>query len=94
MQAVPKSGEGGVHHVQKGIGPMGGVVFFGRWWQEQRMTEPKKPDPRAAGGPLALSILAGAIIGVVFQQSTLGLLVGSGLGVAFAFAFWFFDRKR
>ncbi len=94
MQAVPKSGEGGVHHVQKGIGPMGGVVFFGRWWQEQRMTEPKKPDPRAAGGPLALSILAGAIIGVVYQQSTLGLLAGSALGVVFAIAFWMFDRKR
>jgi hypothetical protein len=58
------------------------------------MTDPKKSDPRAAGGPLALSILAGAIIGVLYHQSTLGLLVGSGLGVVFAVGFWFFDRKR
>jgi hypothetical protein len=73
---------------------MGGVAFSGGQWQGRPMTEPKKSDPRAAGGPLALSILAGAIIGVVYHQSTLGLLVGSGLGVAFAVAFWFFDRKR
>jgi uncharacterized membrane protein (UPF0136 family) len=58
------------------------------------MNDPKKSDPRAAGGPLALAIIAGAVIGVLYQQSTLGLLVGSALGVAFAFAFWVFDRKR
>ena len=73
---------------------MGGVAFSGGQWQKMPMTEPKKSDPRAAGGPLALSILAGGIIGVVYHQSTLGLLVGSGLGVAFAVGFWFFDRKR
>lgn len=58
------------------------------------MTEPKKPAPRAAGGLLALSILAGAIIGVVFQQSTIGLLAGSAIGAAIALAFWLADRKR
>ncbi|MFM5913142.1 MAG: hypothetical protein ACKOPR_00120 [Chakrabartia godavariana] len=58
------------------------------------MTEPKKPAPRAAGGILALSILAGGAIGVVYQQSTIGLLAGSALGAAVAIAFWLVDRKR
>ncbi len=94
LQAVPKCGEGCVHHVQKGIVRLGGLAFCVRQWQKMRMTEPKKSDPRAAGGPLALSILAGGLIGVLYQQSTLGLLAGSALGVVIALAFWMFDRKR
>ena len=58
------------------------------------MTEPKKPAPRAAGGLVALSILAGAVIGIAFQQSTIGLLAGSAVGALIAIAFWLVDRKR
>lgn len=58
------------------------------------MTEPKKPAPRAAGGLMALSILAGAAIGMAYHQSTIGLLAGSAIGVAIAVLFWLFDRKR
>lgn len=58
------------------------------------MTEPKKPAPRAAGGLMALSILAGAAIGMAYHQSTIGLLAGSAVGVGIAVLFWLVDRKR
>lgn len=58
------------------------------------MTEPKTPAPRAAGGILAIAILAGAAIGISFHQSTIGLLAGAAVGILIAVAFWLFDRKR
>lgn len=58
------------------------------------MNAPKKPAPRAAGGILAIAILAGAAIGIAFHQSTIGLLAGAAVGILIATAFWVIDRKR
>lgn len=51
-------------------------------------------NPRAAGLPLALAILIGAAVGGVYGQPTIGLLVGTAVGVLGAIAVWLADRKR
>lgn len=53
-----------------------------------------KPNPSAAGAPLALSILAGAIIGAIAHQAVLGAAIGLGAGIAIAIAVWLRDRSR
>lgn len=52
------------------------------------------PNPSAAGAPLALSILVGAIVGGIYGQPTIGLLIGFGVGAAIAVAVWLNDRRR
>lgn len=53
-----------------------------------------KREPLAGGAPLALCTLAGLGIGFAWGQSTLGLLVGFGVGLLIAVSFWLYDRKR
>lgn len=48
----------------------------------------------AAGAPLALIIMAGALIGSIKGQPTLGILVGVGVGAVIAVAVWLGDRRR
>lgn len=45
-------------------------------------------SPIAGGAPLALSIIAGAVIGLVIGQPSLGILIGAAAGVAIALAVW------
>lgn len=52
------------------------------------------PSPSAAGAPLALSILAGAIVGGMAHQAMLGVIIGMGVGIAIAVAVWLRDRSR
>lgn len=52
------------------------------------------PAPRAAGALLALSIIAGAFIGVLCGESTIGILVGTAVGLAITIAFWWRERPR
>lgn len=54
------------------------------------------PDtsPRAGGAILAVTVIAGAVIGVALQQPTIGTLAGLGLGVAIAIVIWLRDRAR
>ena len=73
---------------------MDGLALSSQHWHGTAMTEPKKPAPRAAGGVLAIAIIAGALIGVAYHQSTIGLLAGTAVGVAAAVLFWLVDRKR
>lgn len=47
---------------------------------------------QAGGFVLALSILAGSMAGVMLHQSSIGFLVGLGVGVVLALAIWVFDR--
>ena len=49
---------------------------------------------RAAGAPLALLIVLGALIGTIAGQPTIGVLVGFGTGVLIALALWWRDRPR
>jgi uncharacterized membrane protein (UPF0136 family) len=52
------------------------------------------PNPSAAGAPLALSILAGAIIGATRHQALVGALAGVAVGIAIAVLLWLIDRNR
>lgn len=51
-------------------------------------------SPRAAGGPAALSILAGVAIGAFAGQPTLGFFVGLAVAAVLLVAVWLIDRKR
>lgn len=53
-----------------------------------------QPTPTAAGAPLALSILAGSIIGAIAHQAVIGAAIGLALGVAIAVAVWLRDRNK
>lgn len=57
------------------------------------MTEPSSPDkngrnPMGGGAPIALLTLAGAVIGGLLGQPSIGLLVGLGLGALVAILIW------
>jgi uncharacterized membrane protein (UPF0136 family) len=52
------------------------------------------PAPRAAGALLALSIIAGALIGVLCGESTIGILAGTAIGLVIAISFWWRERPR
>ncbi len=49
---------------------------------------------QAAGFILAISILAGALAGVIAGQPSIGFLAGLGAGVAIALLFWLNERRR
>jgi uncharacterized membrane protein (UPF0136 family) len=48
----------------------------------------------AAGAPLALIIIAGALVGGMRGQPIVGILVGVALGTVIAIAVWLGDRRR
>lgn len=55
---------------------------------------PGPSSPAAGGAILALTIMAGSIIGLVTHQPTIGFLIGLAIGVAAASALWLRDRRR
>jgi len=56
-------------------------------------TDSDKPGPKAGGALIALSILAGAGIGVALGQPSIGVVGGTTVGVAIAILIWIKDRK-
>lgn len=53
------------------------------------MNQQHENRPKLGGGaPLALLILLGVIIGVLFGQPTIGFLIGLGLGILVAVLIW------
>ena len=48
---------------------------------------------RAGGALLALSIVAGALIGVFLGQPSIGFLAGAGIGLVLLALVWLADRK-
>lgn len=60
---------------------------------------PRMNDPRSSRGPvaggalLALSLLAGAVVGVALGQPSLGLLGGLAAGVIACLIVWRRDRR-
>lgn len=62
-----------------------------RVWQGSGMNRPSQ-SPKAGGMPIALGTLGGAIIGAVFGEATIGLLVGLALGIGIAVIIWRRDR--
>jgi len=49
--------------------------------------------PRAGGALLALAILLGVGAGVIARESSLGFLVGFGIGVVLLILVWMMDRR-
>jgi hypothetical protein len=54
----------------------------------------KSNAPLAGGFLLALSLLAGALIGVFLGQPSIGFLAGAGVGLALLLLIWLRDRLR
>ncbi len=54
----------------------------------------KTSGPQAGGFFLALFILAGALIGIVRGETTVGVLAGTGVGIAVTLCLWLMDRAR
>lgn len=50
--------------------------------------------PRAGGCLLALAVLAGTVIGVLYRQPSIGFLAGLGIGLTLLGLVWLADRKR
>jgi uncharacterized membrane protein len=55
---------------------------------------PDRKAPRSGGVLLALSLLAGALIGVFAGQPSIGFLAGAGIGVVLLTLVWLLDRRR
>ena len=49
---------------------------------------------QAAGSVLAISIIAGAVAGVIVGQPSIGFLAGLAAGILLAILFWLNDRRR
>ena len=54
----------------------------------------KTPSTHAGGLFLMLAIVAGTIWGVASSQAMLGVLSGTGAGIAIAVVVWLIDRRR
>ena len=49
---------------------------------------------QAGGFILAVSIIAGTVVGVVVGQPSIGFLAGTGTGLLLALLFWLAERRR
>jgi hypothetical protein len=58
------------------------------------MAPRSKPAPIAGGALLALSLIAGTLLGVRNGQPTIGFLAGLGAGIALVIAIALIDRVR
>lgn len=55
------------------------------------MQAPRKAG-RAGGSIIAIAIIAGAVIGIMAGQPSLGFVVGAAIGIAIALMLWLKDR--
>ena len=55
-----------------------------------------KPDktPRAGGVLIAVTHLAGAVVGIAWRQPSLGVVAGLSAGIALALLVWLVDKRR
>ena len=53
----------------------------------------RRKGTRAGGAILALSIAVGAAVGVAMQQSSIGVLAGTAIGVVLLVIVWLWDRR-
>jgi hypothetical protein len=60
-------------------------------WQAAHMAS---PNPSAAGAPLALSIIVGAVIGSIMHQALIGAATGLAVGITIALCVWLWDRRK
>lgn len=66
-------------------------------WQKPGMPQPtpqRPPKATTAGGALiAVSAIVGAVVGYLWDQPSLGFVLGLGVGAALAVAVWLGDRR-
>ena len=53
-----------------------------------------KPNPRAGGFLLMLTILVGLVAGIAIGSPITGALIGSAIGIAIAVLVWLVDVRR
>jgi len=58
------------------------------------MENGRSSTTKAGGCLLTICILGGAFIGALFRQSSIGLVAGTGVGLAAALVLWLVDRQR
>jgi hypothetical protein len=58
------------------------------------MATPPTKDARSGGVLLALSIVAGAVGGIIGGQPSIGLVAGLAAGLIMLVAVWLVDRRR
>lgn len=58
------------------------------------MADPKPQASRAGGFIIAVTVIAGAIIGIRYGQPSIGLLVGAAVGTGVSIALYLWDRRR
>jgi hypothetical protein len=49
---------------------------------------------RAGGFIIAVTIMAGALLGARYGQPSLGIVIGTGIGVAMALGLYLYDRRK
>jgi uncharacterized membrane protein len=54
----------------------------------------KQKNKFAGGIFIAIGMLVGAVVGVMIDQPSAGMVIGLGLGFAAAALTWFIDSKR
>lgn len=69
----------------------GRLVHPMREWHGAAMSQ--QPAPRAAGAVIAFTVIAGALIGTLVGQPSLGTVIGFGAGAAIAVGMWLLDRR-
>lgn len=58
------------------------------------MADPKSQASRAGGFIIAITVIAGAIIGIRCGQPSIGLLIGAAVGTGISVALYLWDRRR
>lgn len=58
------------------------------------MAKPSSRAPLAGGFLLSMSLIAGALVGVVVGEPSMGLVGGFIVGLALLVAVWAIDRRR
>jgi len=54
---------------------------------------PRRKPARAGGALLALSLIAGTVIGLLKGQPSIGMVIGLGVGIALLALVWLWDRR-
>ncbi|MHA6719108.1 hypothetical protein ACX40Y_06605 [Sphingomonas sp. RS6] len=58
------------------------------------MAQSATRTPMAGGFLMGISILVGAIVGATRGEASMGVLIGTGIGITFALFVWLIDRAR
>lgn len=56
-------------------------------------TSPRRPG-MAGGCLLAVSLIAGVIVGAIYREPSIGFLVGLGVGILLIVLVWLLERRR